>query len=320
MVREWGCHPRRVWSVDYAPTGSGMFATGSDDGRVKVTRRRVHAALPVLGRQRRYGRLPLAPSPPIHSLLWTFVLPAHMHEVAAMLSTPPTHTVTTHSHLFLTPQVWSEAAPASSLALEVRANVCSVQFNPSSPHLLAVGSAGHAVLIYDLRRPAEPQQVLAGHTKAVAYVRWMDGHQLVSASTDNSLRLWEVGGGAANAAAGSIAGTATPPLPRSRAYQGHTNERNFVGLSCEGPFIACGSETHEVFVYHRDMPSPCVRRCLAAAGEGAQPPPAAAPPRGPGSQPPRQQPFVSAVCWRRNSSSLLAANSQGSIALLALTL
>ncbi len=36
-----------------------------------------------------------------------------------------------------------------------------------------------------------------------------------------------------------------------RTLQGHTNERNFVGLTVNNEYIACGSETNEVFVYHK---------------------------------------------------------------------
>lgn len=36
-----------------------------------------------------------------------------------------------------------------------------------------------------------------------------------------------------------------------RTFKGHTNEKNFVGLTVNGEYIACGSETNEVFVYHK---------------------------------------------------------------------
>jgi len=32
----------------------------------------------------------------------------------------------------------------------------------------------------------------AGHSKAVSYVRFLSGSQLVTASTDNSLKLWDL--------------------------------------------------------------------------------------------------------------------------------
>jgi len=36
-----------------------------------------------------------------------------------------------------------------------------------------------------------------------------------------------------------------------RTLRGHTNEKNFVGLTVNSEYIACGSETNDVFVYHK---------------------------------------------------------------------
>lgn len=71
--------------------------------------------------------------------------------------------------------------------------------------------------------------LLAGHRKAVSYVRYLNGRELVSASTDSTLRLWD-----------------TKACTASRVFNGHNNEKNFVGLSVDSDFIACGSETNEV--------------------------------------------------------------------------
>eukprot|EP00959_Pyramimonas_sp_CCMP1952_P346657 7260429-Pyramimonas_sp.AAC.1 len=38
--------------------------------------------------------------------------------------------------------------------------------------------------------------------------------------------------------------------------RGHTNDKNFVGLSVSQEFIACGSETNEVFVYQKQVSKP----------------------------------------------------------------
>jgi hypothetical protein len=45
-------------------------------------------------------------------------------------------------------------------------------------------------------------------------------------------------------------------LLQIRTLRGHTNEKNFVGLTVNSEYIACGSETNDVFVYHkvRSMP------------------------------------------------------------------
>jgi len=36
-----------------------------------------------------------------------------------------------------------------------------------------------------------------------------------------------------------------------RIYRGHMNEKNFVGLTANSEYLSCGSETNEVFVYHK---------------------------------------------------------------------
>lgn len=72
------------------------------------------------------------------------------------------------------------------------ANVCCVQFSPHSSHLLAFGSADYKIYCYDLRKANAPWSVLAGHEKAVSYVKFIDSATLVSASTDNTLKLWDL--------------------------------------------------------------------------------------------------------------------------------
>jgi E3 ubiquitin-protein ligase RFWD2 len=54
----------------------------------------------------------------------------------------------------------------------------------------------------------------------------MSEWELVSASTDSTLRLWDLK--AAN-------GPATV-----KTFTGHHNEKNFVGLDCSGNYIATG--------------------------------------------------------------------------------
>ena len=67
--------------------------------------------------------------------------------------------------------------------------MCCVQFSSSSNHLLAFGSADYKVYCYDLRYVKTPWCTLAGHEKAVSYVKFMDSETIVSASTDNSLKF-----------------------------------------------------------------------------------------------------------------------------------
>ncbi|KAJ1560235.1 coatomer subunit alpha, partial [Cladochytrium tenue] len=45
-----------------------------------------------------------------------------------------------------------------------------------------------------------------------------------------------------------------------RTFSGHTNEKNFVGLSVNstGEFLACGSETNAVYVYSSRLSKPLI--------------------------------------------------------------
>lgn len=58
--------------------------------------------------------------------------------------------------------------------------------------------------------------------------------------------------------AGSLCATDCCIILQIRTLQGHTNEKNFVGLTVNSEYIACGSETNEVFVYHKVRPWPAM--------------------------------------------------------------
>ncbi|GLT54646.1 hypothetical protein SLA2020_278280 [Shorea laevis] len=139
-----------------------------------------------------------------------------------------------------------------------------VKYNPGSSNYIAVGSADHQIHYYDLRNISQPVHVFSGHRKAVSYVKFLSNNELASASTDSTLRLWDV--------------KENTPV---RTFRGHTNEKNFVGLSVNSEYIACGSETNEVLSTIRQS------RGLA-------------------------------VCWKSDSPTMLTANSQGTIKVLVL--
>ncbi|TYJ12878.1 hypothetical protein E1A91_A10G011000v1 [Gossypium mustelinum] len=184
-------------------------------------------------------------------------------------------------------KVWCTKQEASVLNIDMKANICSVKYNPGSSVHVAVGSADHRVHYYDLRNISKPLYVFGGHKKAVSYVKFLSNHELASASTDSTLRLWDV----------------KENLPL-RAFKGHKNEKNFVGLTVNSEFIACGSETNEVFAYHKAISKPAAsykfRSDMADVDEEA------------GSY------FISAVGWKSDSPTLLVANSQGTIKVLVL--
>ncbi|KAK4761532.1 hypothetical protein SAY87_029416 [Trapa incisa] len=178
------------------------------------------------------------------------------------------------------------------------ANVCSVQFSAHSSHLLAFGSADYKTYCYDIRNVRSPWCILAGHQKAVSYVRFLDSGTIVTASTDNSLKIWDL-----NKTSHTDLSTNACRLTLS----GHTNEKNFVGLSVADGYISCGSETNEVFVYYKSLPMPITSHKFGSldliSGKETD--------DGNGQ-------FVSNVCWKGKSDMLVTANSSGCIKVLQL--
>ncbi|KAG0619816.1 hypothetical protein M758_4G167500 [Ceratodon purpureus] len=184
-------------------------------------------------------------------------------------------------------KVWCTKQEASAFSLDMKANICCVKYNPGSSNHIAIGSADHHIHYFDLRNPSKPLFVFRGHRKAVSYVKFLSPNELASASTDSTLRLWDVQTDC------SI-----------RTLTGHTNEKNFVGLTVNSEYIACGSETNEVFVYHKEMSTPS--SCHKFESPNAE-----------GNEDDAPH-FISAVCWKSESPTMLAANSQGTIKVLEL--
>ncbi|KAL9242916.1 hypothetical protein vseg_016873 [Gypsophila vaccaria] len=176
------------------------------------------------------------------------------------------------------------------------ANVCCVQFSAYSSHLLAYGSADYKIYCYDLRNPNVPWCVLAGHDKAVSFVKFVDSGTLVSASTDNTLKIWDLN-------RSSSVGLSLNAC--SLTLKGHTNEKNFVGLSVSDGYIACGSETNEVYTYYKSLPMPITSHKFGSID----------PISGKETDDENGQ-FVSNVCWKGKSNMLVAANSSGCIKVL----
>ncbi|KAF4386646.1 hypothetical protein F8388_006601 [Cannabis sativa] len=177
--------------------------------------------------------------------------------------------------------------------IRTKANVCCVQFPLDSGRSIAFGSADHKIYYYDLRNAKVPLCTLVGHNKTVSYVKFVDSTNIVSASTDNSLKLWDL-----SACTSRVIDT---PV---HSFTGHVNVKNFVGLSVFDGYIATGSETNEVFIYHKAFPMPALQFQFNNFDPHS------------GNEMDKTNQFISSVCWRGQSNTLVAANSAGNIKLL----
>ncbi|KAI4333662.1 hypothetical protein L6164_018442 [Bauhinia variegata] len=190
-------------------------------------------------------------------------------------------------------KLWSINQGVSVGTIKTKANVCCVQFPLDTGRFLAFGSADHRIYYYDLRNLKMPLCTLVGHNKTVSYVKFVDPVSLVSSSTDNTLKLWDL----------SMCTSRVIDTP-VQSFTGHMNVKNFVGLSVSDGYIATGSETNEVFIYHKAFPMPA----LSFKFQNTDPL------SGHEMDDPAQ--FISSLCWRGQSSTLVAANSTGNIKIL----
>lgn len=228
-------------------------------------------------------------------------------------------------------KLWSTQDERSIATLEAKANVCCVKFNPKSRYHLAFGSADHDVHYYDLRNMSKALCIFKGHKKAVSYVKFLNTNEIISASTDSQLKLWNV----------------NQPPHCLRSFVGHVNEKNFVGLATDVDYIACGSEDNALYIYYKGLSKPLFNfridscntgnvnnngmissslrgaggvggtvsgsissNAIGSSGVG-----------GTGLETDRfndMYEFVSAVCWRKECNVVLAANSRGLIKVLEL--
>ncbi|CAO1352735.1 unnamed protein product [Diamesa hyperborea] len=196
-------------------------------------------------------------------------------------------------------KLWSIDCENAVATLEVKANVCCVKFNPKSSCHLAFGSADHGIHYYDLRNLKEPLCVFKGHKKAVSYVKFLNTHEIISAGTDGQLKLWNVN---------------QPPYCLRSFVGGHINEKNFVGLATNGDYLACGSEDNSLCVYYKGLSKQLfnlkfdLQTARYNSGVEVESKTASA----------SDNDFVSAVCWRKQSNTIIAGNSRGIIKILEL--
>ncbi|CAN0902737.1 WD repeat-containing protein RUP2 [Linum grandiflorum] len=172
-----------------------------------------------------------------------------------------------------TAHVWDPRCEGGECVAVIRPSgsgsaVCCVEFNRPRGTTLAVGCADRKVYVYDCRMLVHPLLTLDSHTQTVTYVKFLDETTLVSASIDGSLKLWD------------LVNNSTEPV---RTYRGHSNGRNFVGLSVwnGGGLLGCGSESNQAFVYDRRWGEPIWVHGFKPVN-------------------PNSDGFVSSVCWKQD--------------------
>ncbi|KAL1828502.1 protein SPA1-RELATED 2 [Daucus carota subsp. sativus] len=177
-------------------------------------------------------------------------------------------------------KLWDTNQKSSAMSIRIISPVCCVQFHSKSSNLLAFGASNSHTYCMDLRNTKKPWCMLVGHANPVSYIKFLDSETAISASTDSTLKIWDLN------KRGSCIST----------LAGHTNKKIFVGLSVtDDGYIMCGSETNEVFAYHRSFSMPITSHKFGDDEDGH---------------------FVSAVCSRKQSELMVAANSTGSIKVL----
>ena len=187
-----------------------------------------------------------------------------------------------------TVKIYSMEQTRSVLTVETIANVCSVQFHPTNLHYIAVGCSDHNAYVYDLRNVNQPVTVLSGHKRAISYAAYSKDSELLTASTDNTLRLWNV-----------VDGTTT------RILSGHMNQKHFVGLAIQDDWISCGSETNDLHIYNKSLENPLFSYSFDSEVNN-------------GNANPQSNHFISATCWKPRSNIILSASSDGNLRVLKL--
>ena len=77
-------------------------------------------------------------------------------------------------------QVWSTNSSSSIAQIDMKANVCCVKYSHSCPQQLAIGSADHAVHLYDLRKPNEAVRIFSGAPPLRVSLSWMMTKEYIS--------------------------------------------------------------------------------------------------------------------------------------------
>ncbi|XP_057960563.1 protein SPA1-RELATED 3-like isoform X2 [Malania oleifera] len=175
-------------------------------------------------------------------------------------------------------QVWDiTRSQALAEMREHESRVWSIDFSLADPTLLASGSDDGSVKLWNIN-----QAILFLHLVDVSFE-----------TKHNTLKLWDL----------SMCTSRVLDSPL-QSFTGHMNLKNFVGLSVSEGYIATGSETNEVFIYHKGFAMPMLSFKFNSTDLFF------------GQEMDDAAQFISSVCWRGQSSTLVAANSKGNIKIL----
>ncbi|GLJ42702.1 hypothetical protein SUGI_0885300 [Cryptomeria japonica] len=212
-----------------------------------------------------------------------------------------------------TVQMWDRKTNQTlmDIAIPSKRPVCCAEFSAYNANLMAFACSDHKVYVYDTRKLTSSSSaaadsalfVLNDHSRPVSSVKFFGEGTVVSASTDGSLKLWDI--------SRSIQEGMLPV----RTYRGHSNMRKFVGLSVwqEGGLLACGSESNEVYAYDCRWESPIWLNKFDGTGFTNSTVRSLAEDGVKDFRTRADLRFVSGVCWRQKPSNcaLVAANSDG---------
>jgi len=194
-------------------------------------------------------------------------------------------------------KLWHTTQPESTACIKTKSAVCSVKFNPVLENQLAFASSDHSIYYYDVRKLDQPLLTLVGHRKSVAEISWLSRDQLVSQSTDETIKLWHV-----NASLQQTQASSKPSHTRRSpiaTFTGHKQIEQFVGVSAHRGYIASGSEDNACYVYSSKVGQPLLTHSFNTGQKNKD-----------------ERSFVSAVCWKPDSNVIVAGNSRGFIKLL----
>ncbi|GMT31560.1 hypothetical protein PFISCL1PPCAC_22857, partial [Pristionchus fissidentatus] len=188
--------------------------------------------------------------------------------------------------------MYSTTADASTSFINVGYSVTSIEFSPTDEHHIAMAVSDSTVYIYDLRFPRSAVVQLRGHKRAVSYVRYMRGAgagskgRLLSAAIDSTVREWDVG-----------------TARCERVFRGHTNEKNFTGLTTNGgDHFVTGSEGNDMYMFHTAFASPMVKKNFLESADVSEL-----------DEQHDRNDFVSCLKWKTGSNIFVAGNNQGMI-------